>query len=221
MNGSNGQKDVMVRHVLLTVGMWVGGAITLGLLVGGVMALVPWHWLFSTPAAEVQTASVVHGQTVAAVQTAPVQTPSVQTASTQTASVQTAAAEAARIPVSQMVQPARVATSARSVHGRRVAHRRRHRRHRGLRKAKPALAAALVETVPFGYRVEGDATVVEYDARRGRVYTSEGAEFVLTGTGSPELGRGYAPHLHYHCDMAGACTVGWSGLVFRDARLAP
>ena len=213
MNGSNAQKKLETRQTLLTAGLWIGGAMMLGLLMGVLLAVFPWHAWILTPAAEVRSATVVHGATIA---------PGTIASGTMAPVVAAAAPGDEARTSSPMARPVRVVKSLKAAHGRRVAHRKRHRRHKGIRKAKPAIAAAAakLEMAPFSDRVEGDASVVEYDARRGRVYTSEGAEFVLNEAGGPDTRQGYAPYLHYHCDLAGACTVGWSGLVYRSAKLA-
>jgi hypothetical protein len=95
--------------------------------------------------------------------------------------------------------------------------------------AKPAsLALNKSDAVPLSpiqattYRIEGDASVVDYDPTAGTIEVRDGRTFLLAGVGSESesaLWQDYAGNVHYSCDQRGICTLFRSGTVVPSARI--
>jgi hypothetical protein len=85
----------------------------------------------------------------------------------------------------------------------------------------PSLAAARVSYAVERYTfvVEGDVTVVDYDASLGTIETHEGKTFVI-GRTAAESWQDYRANVHYRCDQSGTCTLMRAGLVVPNARLS-
>lgn len=75
---------------------------------------------------------------------------------------------------------------------------------------------------PLGFSVEGDATVVDYDASVG-VLTTSGSETFVVATAASESGaihwQDYPVNVHYRCNRVADCTLVHAGQVVSHVRL--
>jgi hypothetical protein len=75
----------------------------------------------------------------------------------------------------------------------------------------------------YSFVIEGDVTVVDFDASAGTIETHEGKRFVI-GTKMAQNNaipwEDYRSNLHYRCDQAGSCTLMRAGVVVPNARLS-
>lgn len=72
------------------------------------------------------------------------------------------------------------------------------------------------------YRIEGDATVVDYDADAGTIEVRDGRTFLLAGVGSQTEAaqwQDYVGNVHYSCDQGGNCTLSRSGTIVPSVKL--
>jgi len=102
---------------------------------------------------------------------------------------------------------------------------------------QPSQATAAVQPVPQAlnktdgglpsvsvaiYRIEGDATVVDYDADAGTIEVRDGRTFLLAGVGSQTESaqwQDYVGNVHYSCDQGGNCTLSKGGAIGPSAKL--
>jgi hypothetical protein len=76
-------------------------------------------------------------------------------------------------------------------------------------------------SVPI-FRIEGDATVVDYDVVAGTIEVRDGRTFLLAGAGSQTESnqwQDYVGNVHYSCDQGGICTLSRGGAIVPSARL--
>ncbi len=72
------------------------------------------------------------------------------------------------------------------------------------------------------FYIEGDLTVVDYDATAGTIETSDGRTFVVgvtvAASNAAPWGE-YRSNLHYRCSRNGSCALSRAGAVAPNARL--
>jgi hypothetical protein len=74
------------------------------------------------------------------------------------------------------------------------------------------------------FMIEGDATVVDFDAASGLIETRDGKDFSIgteTAADDAITWEDYVGHVHYRCDPNGNCTLSRHGVFVPDARLIP
>jgi len=75
----------------------------------------------------------------------------------------------------------------------------------------------------YSFVVEGDVTVVDFDASEGTIETHEGKKFVIGSNMAQNNAipwEDYRSHVHYRCDQAGSCTLMRAGVLVPNARLS-
>lgn len=90
-------------------------------------------------------------------------------------------------------------------------------------------AAAPVTTAAAGtgmknyqFSSEGDVTVADFDASKGRIETYEGRTFVIGATAVASATTSLqdsGASVHYRCDQSGSCTLMRAALVMQNVRL--
>jgi hypothetical protein len=85
-------------------------------------------------------------------------------------------------------------------------------------------ATAEATAVTPTFMIEGDATVVDFDATTGLIETRDGKNFSIgteTAADDAITWQDYVGHVHYRCDPSGNCSLSRHGVFVPDARLIP
>jgi len=90
--------------------------------------------------------------------------------------------------------------------------------------AAPAAQAATPsnEPAPLILAIEGDLTLVNYDASAGTIETQEGKTFLIGATVSESAAQRWQDsqgNVHFRCDLSGNCTLFHAGVVVHNARM--
>ncbi len=92
-------------------------------------------------------------------------------------------------------------------------------------RKKLTIAAARVDypVERYSFIIEGDVTVVNFDASEGMIETHEGKTFVISSAVAESnaiLWQDYRSNVHYRCNQAGSCTLVRAGVIVPNARLS-
>jgi hypothetical protein len=208
---------------------------TLGILVGITLAAAPWRASTPTPQLDFaqvnSTAAPANSNPVASAgQVASVQVQAVSQWSVQPAFAQVAPAVKTTAVVSKSSthkhRGARLlsATWTRSsVHTALFHHPRTFSHSPAVAPTVAAQAATPINTpAPVILTIEGDLTLVNFDATAGTIETQEGKTF-LNGTTVSETAAQHwqeaQGNVHFRCDLNGSCTLFHAGVVVHNARM--